>query len=63
VHAFLYSRFKLEEFEVVLTMQCVLLDTNSTSTGNKLFLAVGTGQFRGEDLTARGRVYFYNLTM
>jgi hypothetical protein len=41
----------------VLTLQCVLLDTKSTSTGNKLFVAIGTGQFRGEDLTARGRVY------
>jgi cleavage and polyadenylation specificity factor subunit 1 len=54
-------RFKLEEFEVVLTLQCVLLDTKQTSTGNKLFLAVGTGQFRGEDLTARGRVCLFNL--
>lgn len=41
----------------MLTLQCVLLDTKSTSTGNKLFVAIGTGQFRGEDLTARGRVY------
>lgn len=46
----------MDEYEVVLCMQCVLLDTKQTSSGNKLFVAVGTGHFRGEDLTSRGRV-------
>ncbi|KAJ3080544.1 Cleavage and polyadenylation specificity factor subunit 1 [Rhizoclosmatium hyalinum] len=47
------DRFQLEEFEQILCAQVVNLDSKQTNSGKKLFLAVGTGMCRGEDLTAR----------
>lgn len=53
--------FKLGEYEMVLCVETVTLETKHTESGNKLYVVVGTGMFRGEDLTSRGRVLFTNL--
>jgi cleavage and polyadenylation specificity factor subunit 1 len=37
-------------------MSCVTLETTSTETGSKEFIAVGTTINRGEDLAAKGSV-------
>ncbi|KAI9344303.1 CPSF A subunit region-domain-containing protein [Obelidium mucronatum] len=55
------DRFQLDEFEQVLCCQVVSLDSKQTTTGKKLFLAVGTGMCRGEDLTARGRILVFEI--
>ncbi|KAJ3403781.1 Cleavage and polyadenylation specificity factor subunit 1 [Chytriomyces hyalinus] len=55
------DRFPLEVDEVVLCCQAVSLDSKQTTSGKKLFLAVGTGMCRGEDLTARGRILIFDI--
>jgi cleavage and polyadenylation specificity factor subunit 1 len=52
------DRYKMDEYEQVLCCSAVDLQSKETASGLKLFLAVGTGVFRGEDLAARGRVSF-----
>lgn len=42
--------------EIVNVMDCVPLETLSTSTGRKNYIAVATTVNRGEDLAAKGAV-------
>ena len=50
------DRFDLEEYEQILAISVVELSSKESQSGMKLFLAVGTGYSRGEDLSTRGRV-------
>ncbi|KAJ3220748.1 Cleavage and polyadenylation specificity factor subunit 1 [Clydaea vesicula] len=52
---------KMEEYEMILCVESVLLESKQTESGSKLFLAVGTGFFRGEDLATRGRILIYDV--
>jgi cleavage and polyadenylation specificity factor subunit 1 len=47
--------------EFVNTLECVSLETLSTETGNKDFIAVGTTINRGEDLAVKGASYVFEL--
>jgi len=49
-------RYDFLEDEQILCIKCVNLQTKSTSSGRKSFIAVGTGFFRGEDVGMRGHV-------
>ncbi|CAG8638902.1 15184_t:CDS:10, partial [Funneliformis caledonium] len=49
------------EDEQILCIKCVNLQTKSTSSGRKSFIAVGTGFFRGEDVGMRGNVYIFEI--
>jgi cleavage and polyadenylation specificity factor subunit 1 len=51
----LYS-FEFATNEYVNDMTCVTLETSSTESGIKDFIAVGTTIDRGEDLAAKGAV-------
>jgi hypothetical protein len=44
--------------EFVNSLACVSLETISTETGSKDFIAVGTTISRGEDLAVKGAVCF-----
>ncbi|KAI8619412.1 CPSF A subunit region-domain-containing protein [Chytriomyces sp. MP71] len=55
------DRYALEVNEQVLCCQVVSLDSKQTTSGKKLFLVVGTGMCRGEDLTARGRILVFDI--
>ncbi|KAJ3329950.1 Cleavage and polyadenylation specificity factor subunit 1 [Blyttiomyces sp. JEL0837] len=55
------DRFAFEEYEHVLCCQAVTLHSKQTTSGTKLFLAVGTGISRGEDLTTRGRIMIFEI--
>lgn len=52
----LHSRYEFATNEVVNSVACVTLETVSTETGTKEFIAVGTTVNRGEDLAAKGAV-------
>jgi hypothetical protein len=54
----LYQRYELDEGEYVLSMEAVTLESKQTASGVKLYIAVGTAYYRGEDLSTRGRVSF-----
>ncbi|KAJ3894218.1 CPSF A subunit region-domain-containing protein [Lentinula edodes] len=47
--------------EVVNAVACVTLETSSTETGSKEFIAVGTTINRGEDLAAKGATYIFEI--
>ncbi|THG98888.1 hypothetical protein EW026_g3366 [Hermanssonia centrifuga] len=47
--------------EFVTSLECVTLETVSTESGVKDFLAVGTTINRGEDLAVRGAVYIFEI--
>ncbi|KAJ3793908.1 CPSF A subunit region-domain-containing protein [Lentinula aff. detonsa] len=47
--------------EVVNAVTCVTLETASTETGSKEFIAVGTTINRGEDLAAKGATYIFEI--
>jgi cleavage and polyadenylation specificity factor subunit 1 len=47
--------------EVVNAVACVTLETMSTETGTKEFIAVGTTVNRGEDLAAKGATYIFEI--
>jgi hypothetical protein len=55
----IFSFFVSYEFapnEFVTSLECVTLETLSTDTGSKEFIAVGTTIDRGEDLAVKGAV-------
>ncbi|KAK7451137.1 mRNA cleavage and polyadenylation factor subunit [Stygiomarasmius scandens] len=47
--------------EVINAVTIVNLETSSTETGNKQFIAVGTTINRGEDLAAKGATYIFEI--
>ncbi|THU95820.1 cleavage factor protein [Dendrothele bispora CBS 962.96] len=47
--------------EVVNAVTVVTLETSSTETGNKQFIAVGTTINRGEDLATKGATYIFEI--
>ncbi|KAJ6591099.1 CPSF A subunit region-domain-containing protein [Mycena vulgaris] len=47
--------------EFITAMSCVTLETSSTETGSKEFIAVGTTINRGEDLAAKGSTYVFEI--
>ena len=49
------------EAEHVVCVQAVELSSKETATGKKLYVAVGTGFMRSEDLTSRGRLLLYDV--
>lgn len=51
-------RYEFPSNEFINGIECVELETLSTSTGLKEFIAVATTVFRGEDLAVKGAVRF-----
>ncbi|KIJ63088.1 hypothetical protein HYDPIDRAFT_29778 [Hydnomerulius pinastri MD-312] len=47
--------------EYINALECVTLETLSTETGNKDFIAVGTSIDRGEDLAVKGATYVFEI--
>ncbi|KAJ6588439.1 CPSF A subunit region-domain-containing protein [Mycena capillaripes] len=47
--------------EFITAVSCVTLETPSTETGSKEFIAVGTTINRGEDLAAKGSTYVFEI--
>jgi cleavage and polyadenylation specificity factor subunit 1 len=54
------SSFEFASNEFINAVECVTLETSSTETGIKDFVAVGTTINRGEDLAAKGSVGLYH---
>jgi hypothetical protein len=52
------SRYEFASNEFVNSLACVSLETVSTESGHKDFIAVGTTINRGEDLAVKGAVRF-----
>jgi CPSF A subunit region len=52
------SRYEFASNEFVNSLACVSLETLSTESGRKDFIAVGTTINRGEDLAVKGAVRF-----
>lgn len=48
----------MSQFEQILSLKVVELASKENTSGKKLFVAVGTGFMRSEDLSCRGRVSF-----
>lgn len=48
--------YEFQSNEFVNALECVSLETLSTETGTKDFIAVGTTINRGEDLAVKGAV-------
>jgi cleavage and polyadenylation specificity factor subunit 1 len=55
-HQTIFLRYEFAWNEFVNTLQIVTLETQSTESGEKDFIACGTSVFRGEDLAVRGAV-------
>nr|CAG8506381.1 12436_t:CDS:10 [Entrophospora candida] len=55
------DKHDFQEDEQGLCIKCVSLQTKSTSSGRKPFIAVGTGFFRGEDVGMRGNIYVFEI--
>eukprot|EP00842_Homolaphlyctis_polyrhiza_P002399 jgi/Hompol1/315/HPOL_002464-RA len=53
--------FELTEAETVTSLLATNFASKETSTGKKLFVAVGTGYQRSEDLLNRGKLHIYNI--
>ncbi|KAJ6481684.1 CPSF A subunit region-domain-containing protein [Mycena sanguinolenta] len=53
--------FEFVTNEFITAMSCVTLETPSTETGSKEFIAVGTTINRGEDLAAKGSTYVFEI--
>lgn len=50
------GRYEFAQNEFVTCLDCVTLESVSTETGTKDFIAVGTTVNRGEDLAVKGAV-------
>ncbi|GAC95935.1 hypothetical protein PHSY_003513 [Pseudozyma hubeiensis SY62] len=53
--------YEFEANETVSALRSVILDSPSTTSGRKEFIAVGTTTFHGEDRTAKGSVYLFEV--
>ncbi|KAJ7747964.1 CPSF A subunit region-domain-containing protein [Mycena maculata] len=53
--------FEFATNEFITAMSCVTLETSSTESGSKEFIAVGTTINRGEDLAAKGSTYVFEI--
>ncbi|KAF9818061.1 hypothetical protein IEO21_03022 [Rhodonia placenta] len=53
--------FEFAQNEFVTCLDCVTLETTSTESGMKDFIAVGTTINRGEDLAVKGAVYIFSI--
>jgi cleavage and polyadenylation specificity factor subunit 1 len=56
----------MSQFEQILSLKVVELASKENTSGKKLFVAVGTGFMRSEDLSCRGRVslgYVYSYLL
>ncbi|KAJ9474359.1 Protein CFT1 [Pseudozyma hubeiensis] len=53
--------YEFEANETVSALRSVILDSPSTASGRKEFIAVGTTTFHGEDRTAKGSVYLFEV--
>ncbi|KAJ7248582.1 CPSF A subunit region-domain-containing protein [Mycena haematopus] len=53
--------FEFATNEFITSMSCVTLETPSTESGSKEFIAVGTTINRGEDLAAKGSTYVFEI--
>ncbi len=53
----------MQQFEQILAVQVVELASKENTSGRKLFVAVGTGYLRSEELSCRGRVSHSVLTI
>lgn len=54
-------RYEFAQNEFVTCVECVTLETLSTETGTKDFIAVSTTINRGEDLAVKGAVRVFHL--
>ncbi|KAJ1332862.1 hypothetical protein BSLG_008489 [Batrachochytrium salamandrivorans] len=52
---------ELSEAESVLALESVDLASKETSSGKKLYVAIGTGYSRSEDLSSRGKMHLYDI--
>ncbi|KAJ8329492.1 mRNA cleavage and polyadenylation factor subunit [Batrachochytrium dendrobatidis] len=52
---------ELSEAETVMALEAVDLSSKETISGKKLYLAIGTGYSRGEDLSSRGKLHLYDV--
>ncbi|KAK0428982.1 hypothetical protein QR680_011121 [Steinernema hermaphroditum] len=55
------SEVELEEFEAVTACEEVLLHSESTITGMKNYVAVGTSASYGDEVVVRGRIVIYEV--
>ncbi|CCL98048.1 uncharacterized protein FIBRA_00042 [Fibroporia radiculosa] len=53
--------YEFAQNEFVNCLDCITLETMSTETGTKDFIAVGTTINRGEDLAVKGAVYIFEI--
>lgn len=53
--------FEFATNEFINAMSCVTLETMSTESGSKEYIAVGTTINRGEDLAAKGTTYVFEI--
>ncbi|KAI0731786.1 CPSF A subunit region-domain-containing protein [Fomitopsis betulina] len=53
--------YEFAQNEFVTCLDCVTLESVSTETGTKDFIAVGTTVNRGEDLAVKGAVYIFEV--
>ncbi|TKY85558.1 hypothetical protein EX895_005720 [Sporisorium graminicola] len=53
--------YEFEANETVTALEIVTLDAPSTASGRKQFIAAGTTTFHGEDRTAKGCVYLFEV--
>ncbi|CBQ69361.1 related to cleavage and polyadenylation specificity factor, 160 kDa subunit [Sporisorium reilianum SRZ2] len=53
--------YEFEANETVTALEIVTLDAPSTASGRKQFVAAGTTTFHGEDRTAKGCVYLFEV--
>jgi len=54
----IFASYEFASNESVNSLTCVSLETTSTESGTKNFIAVGTTINRGEDLAVKGAVCF-----
>ncbi|KAJ3339361.1 Cleavage and polyadenylation specificity factor subunit 1 [Gonapodya sp. JEL0774] len=55
------DRYQFAEYEHILDAQTISLESKQTASGRKLFIVVGTGFVRAEDLSSRGKIYIFDV--
>ncbi|TPX40593.1 hypothetical protein SeMB42_g03452 [Synchytrium endobioticum] len=53
--------WSFDEYEQVLCVAAVSIDSKQTSSGKKQYLVAGTGFLRGEDNAGRGRIFVFDI--
>ncbi|ORX60565.1 hypothetical protein DM01DRAFT_1300393 [Hesseltinella vesiculosa] len=55
------DEFEFDTFDHGVSLECMSLESQQTTSGRKSFIVLGTGVLRGEDIAMRGSIFVFEI--